>query len=85
MKEASKLLEGYHDFRTFKAKDSDIYKVTRKNIDFIKIIENNIPGYSKYSWPTFMKYENVDCLPIDIYIKGSSFVYRQVNVLKFPP
>lgn len=84
MEKASKLFEGYHDFRTFMGKHlRDKEKVTRRNVEYVKIIKREVPGYSEYSWPSFLNYDPEDYLGIDIYIKGSSFLYRQVSILFF--
>lgn len=80
MKEACKLFEGCRDFRSFMGKHNMADEmVTRKQIDYIKIIKRPIPAYSEYSWPSSLHCNNDDYLFIDIYIKGSSFLYRQVS------
>lgn len=82
MEEASKLFVGYYDFRTFMNKSfGDSKLITRKYIDNVKIITRELPGYSNYSWPSFSKTEYDQYLAIDIYIKGPSFLYRQVSYL----
>lgn len=86
MKEASKLFEGYHDFKTFMQKNVIEEKITRKDLEYIRIIKRDVPGYSHYSWPSLINNEQDSYLPLDIYIKGRSFLYRQVrkSYLKFP-
>lgn len=83
MKEAAKLLEGYHDFRTFMGKHlgSD-EKDTRKVMEYININAVDRTGYSSvYSWPSFI-HNNGDgdeYLFIDVYLKSKSFLYKQVR------
>lgn len=81
MREAAKLLEGYHDFRTFMGKNSqNDNKDTRRIIDYITINKSDRTGYSDtYSWPAFIQNEMDEYLFIDIYLKSKSFLYRQVS------
>lgn len=80
MEEASKMFVGYHDFRTFMNKHFEgSERITRKYIDSVKIVKRQLPGYSDYSWPSFVKSDNEQYFAIDIYIKGPSFLYRQVS------
>lgn len=82
MEEASKMFVGYHDFRTFMNKQlNGSEKITRKHIDNVTISRKQLPGYSSYSWPSYLNCEDEQYLPIDIYVKGSSFLYRQVSFL----
>lgn len=84
MEEASKLFLGHHDFRTFMGKQvGDSERVTRRNIECIKIIRGNIPGYSDYSWPSFLQSNSEEYVPIELYMKGSSFLYKQVSLILF--
>lgn len=80
MMEASKLFEGYHDFKTFMGKNLNVDIITRKYIEYIRIIKRDLPGYSQYSWPSSINYEAEDYLMLDIYIKGPSFLFRQVSI-----
>lgn len=84
MIQASKLFEGYHDFRTFMGKNKNEDRITRKHIQSISIVKQKICGYSEYSWPTIINEKNDNYLQLDVYIKGSSFVYRQVGKLGIP-
>lgn len=80
MKEASELFKGCHDFRSFMGTQNPktaVEKITRKHIEYINIVEGTIPGYCEYSWPLFVGNKD-EYLRVDIYIKGSSFLYRQV-------
>ncbi|XP_018578535.1 tRNA pseudouridine synthase-like 1 isoform X2 [Anoplophora glabripennis] len=82
MKEAAKLLEGYHDFRTFMGKNSGSdEKCTRKVMDYIKVKTVDKTGYSNvYSWPSFIHNDVDDYLFVDVYLKSKSFLYRQGSV-----
>ncbi|CAH1976036.1 unnamed protein product [Acanthoscelides obtectus] len=80
MRDAAKLLEGYHDFRTFMGTfNGCLDKVTRKYIEEIKIVQNTDRGYSPYSWPQFIQHPKSEFLFLDIYVKGKGFLYRQVR------
>lgn len=81
MVKASKMFVGYHDFRTFMNKHvNSSEKITRKHIDDVIISRRQLPGYSSYSWPSVLNGEDGQYIAIDIYIKGSSFLYRQVRL-----
>lgn len=83
MEEGSEMFVGYHDFRTFMNKNlNDPEQITRKHIEYVKIIRRQLPGYSSYSWPSIPNCEDLQYLPIDIYIKGKSFLYRQVSFFR---
>ncbi|XP_050305137.1 tRNA pseudouridine synthase A [Anthonomus grandis grandis] len=83
MGKAAKMLEGYHDFRTFMGKvvNGD-KKITRKEILNINIVERNkceIGVSSAFSWPS-SAINNSDPdshLILDIYFKGKGFLYKQ--------
>nr|CAI5833939.1 unnamed protein product [Callosobruchus analis] len=80
MKEAAKLLEGWHDFRTFMTTSRGcLDKVTRKYIEQINIVQNTDRGYSPFSWPQFIQHPKSDYLFLDIYVKGKGFLYKQVR------
>ncbi|KAJ8967524.1 hypothetical protein NQ314_002839 [Rhamnusium bicolor] len=82
MKEAAKLLEGHHDFRTFMSKHlSSDDKITRRIVDYIRISETNKSGYSSYSWPSNILNNSDEYLFIDVYMKSKSFLYKQVSEL----
>lgn len=87
MREASKMFEGVHDFRTFKGKTDDESKSTIREIERIEIIENTMTdiGISKkFSWPQNLL-GNLDSdvyTFVDIYFKGKGFLYKQVHKAK---
>lgn len=80
MREAAKLFEGFHDFRTFMGKVPYYEnKSTRRTIEYIKIVENKPFLYTSYSWPEYVTNRIEDCLFLDIYIKSKGFLYKQVS------
>ncbi|XP_050501442.1 tRNA pseudouridine synthase-like 1 [Diabrotica virgifera virgifera] len=80
MKEGAKLLEGYHDFRSFMGKiTQQEYKLTRRVLEYIHINHTGRPGYSPYSWPDFTHTSQNDYIFLDVYIKSKGFLYRQVR------
>ncbi|CAH1154095.1 unnamed protein product [Phaedon cochleariae] len=80
MNEGARVLEGYHDYRTFMSKHSGHEeKITRKTIEYIKILQMPHPGYSIYSWPLVAEPEFNEYIFIDVYIKSSGFLYKQVR------
>ncbi|XP_074036346.1 uncharacterized protein isoform X2 [Leptinotarsa decemlineata] len=80
MKETAKLFEGYHDYRSFMGKVLDRQKMTRRAIEYIKIINKEKTGYSHYSWPTLIDGPNPqNYVYLDIYMKSAGFLYKQVR------
>lgn len=81
MKEAGKMMEGLHDFRSFMKKfEGSEYKNTRRNVEHIKIMDCPIKNqYCTYSWPPLLVKKDIQYLSIDVYIKSTGFLYRQVN------
>jgi tRNA U38,U39,U40 pseudouridine synthase TruA len=81
MKQASKLFEGLHDFRTFMARGSkDPDKMTRRVVNRVEIIEGKPLTSCSYSWPSFMCPSREDYQYYDVYVQASGFLYRQVSV-----
>lgn len=84
MKEASKLFLGLHDFRTFMGKGSlKPDKITRRVLDRLDVVEGPLPCYSAYSWPVCVSNDKSDYKFLDVYMKASGFLYRQVGVFNF--
>lgn len=81
MREAAKLLEGYHDFRTFMGKSpQNNEKNTRRIMEYITIRKIERTGYSNiYSWPAFTNNDLEEYLFVDVYLKSKSFLYKQVS------
>ncbi|KAH1009118.1 hypothetical protein HUJ04_001529 [Dendroctonus ponderosae] len=84
MREAAKLLEGFHDFRTFMATSKDSDRITRKKLDSIRIIERSKEqvGVSwPYSWPAVAVQNSKEQSHriLDMYFKGKGFLYKQVR------
>lgn len=91
MREAAKLFLGYHDFKTFSAKDASKNsngknKLTRRTITKFSIEEIPINLYSNFSMPTFGLNRKAIYKCYDIYVEAPGFLYNQVgSILIYPP
>lgn len=84
MREASRLFLGLHDFRTFMGKETSVpEKITRRVVDQLDVVETPALCYSPYSWPSFMSNEKSDYTFLNIYMKSSGFLYKQVSHKEF--
>lgn len=86
MRQAAKMFEGFHDFRTFMGKTKDDDRITRRSIDSVIIIERNFKDLgvsSTFSWPeSVLNNIGSDTYTyLDIYFKGKGFLYKQVLIL----
>lgn len=84
MREAAKLFEGFHDFRTFMATGKDSDRITRKYLSSVQIIERSKEqiGVSwPYSWPVACDGKRNSHRILDMYFKGKGFLYKQVSGL----
>ncbi|XP_066247748.1 tRNA pseudouridine synthase A [Euwallacea similis] len=82
MRLAAKQFEGYHDFRTFTGTTHDDYKLTRREIFSIDIVERkkeDVGVSPKYSWPECAAVNSLtdSHLILDVYFKGKGFLYKQ--------
>lgn len=80
MREAAKLFEGLHDFRSFMGKGSqDPDKMTRRFINRVEICNGRPSTYSSFSWPSVATGSKEDFQFYDIYVQATGFLYRQVR------
>ncbi|CAH0555705.1 unnamed protein product [Brassicogethes aeneus] len=78
MKEAAKLIEGHHDFRTFMSQHvGHADRETRRVLEKIEIQESCKFGYSNYSYPSFI--EPCEYHFLNIHIQSRGFLYKQVR------
>ncbi|XP_044754129.1 tRNA pseudouridine synthase-like 1 isoform X2 [Coccinella septempunctata] len=89
MMEAAKLFLGYHDFKTFSAKDTSYFKyhgkqrLTRRTITKLSIEKSPMNLYSSYSMPTYYGFNRkVSYKSYDIYIESAGFLHNQEGPLK---
>nr|XP_022918176.1 tRNA pseudouridine synthase-like 1 isoform X2 [Onthophagus taurus] len=79
-KDACKLFEGLHDFRTFMGRGSKQQnKITRKVVEKLDIIDEGHRFYTNFSWPNCINQNESDYKFYNIYCKGNAFVYNQVR------
>ncbi|KAG5892432.1 hypothetical protein JTB14_003367 [Gonioctena quinquepunctata] len=78
MKQGATLLEGYHDFRSFMGTNSNHQKLTRRTLEYIKIIKRERTGYSSFSWPSLIEPDLDKYIFLDVNMKSKGFLYKQV-------
>ncbi|EFA10606.2 tRNA pseudouridine synthase-like 1 [Tribolium castaneum] len=83
MKEAAKVFEGLHDFRTFMGRGShDPDKITRRVVTRVDVCDGRALTYSSFSWPRFASGSAENYQFYDIYVQATGFLYRQVGTTR---